>query len=412
MRIQCNPLPLLLLGLVLTSCIVEASKKKNHKKKGKKVKGRVNHLPPSTIFDDSTVVSHEVPVPTQQSEGGNHHDNGSISTPNLESSGQKASKVNIDAIHSSTSSSSLSSASESNAASDVIDALKEKGFENIKSNWTTWWNRNDLFDHVVMKSVEFIIGFIKQVEKAKGLTLAALFIKRFDEVDQVLNNVGYNDDNLVELTCYRPELATNHDKFFKVMRMINAPKDHEWAVKIGVEKLFDAKKHDSVIPLISALEKKTFNGRNLTGVAIQRAFYEGAEKGIKYFVEEFYDHPAVISGWYAAGLAGSWEHKSSTMFPFLLAQADQDDLEKSKNNNKYENDQEFRSAIDSAFSNAKPAGTRRERGSARHAMKILSNIQGLELLREKEIGGTIAAYLVGEPEETDGGSSRKWTDMN
>ena len=30
-----------------------------------------------------------------------------------------------------------------------------------------WKNRKDLFDHVVMKSVEFIVGFINQVEDAK-----------------------------------------------------------------------------------------------------------------------------------------------------------------------------------------------------------------------------------------------------
>ena len=112
------------------------------------------------------------------------------------------------------------------------------------------------------------------------------------------------------LTRYRPELAAHHDKFFKVIDMIKVPKDHEWAVKIGVAKLFDAKKHDSVIPLINALEKREFNGRNLTNSAIQRAFYEGARRGIEYVVDEFYDHPAITSGWYAVGLMTSWEHKN------------------------------------------------------------------------------------------------------
>ena len=39
-------------------------------------------------------------------------------------------KMNINAVHSS--SSSLSSASESNVAQDVIEALEEDGFESIK----------------------------------------------------------------------------------------------------------------------------------------------------------------------------------------------------------------------------------------------------------------------------------------
>ena len=48
------------------------------------------------------------------------------------------------------------------------------------------------------------------------------------------------------------------------------------AVECGVINLFNAKKHDSVIPLINALEKRQFNGRNLKDAAIQQAFYEGA----------------------------------------------------------------------------------------------------------------------------------------
>ena len=60
-----------------------------------------------------------------------------------------------------------------------------------------WKNRKDLFDHVVTKSVEFIIGFINQVERSKTHTLAALFIKRPDEVDQVLKKIKYNDDDLM-----------------------------------------------------------------------------------------------------------------------------------------------------------------------------------------------------------------------
>ena len=59
-----------------------------------------------------------------------------------------------------------------------------------------WRDRNDLFDHVVMKSVEFIAGFINQVEDAKKHTLAALFIKRPDEVDHVLKKIKYNDYDL------------------------------------------------------------------------------------------------------------------------------------------------------------------------------------------------------------------------
>ena len=50
---------------------------------------------------------------------------------------------------------------------EIIKALEENGFESIKKNWKEWKSCNDLFDHVAMKSVKFIIGFINQVENAK-----------------------------------------------------------------------------------------------------------------------------------------------------------------------------------------------------------------------------------------------------
>ena len=139
---------------------------------------------------------------------------------------------------------------------DVIEALEEEGFESIKRDWWKWKYRNDLFDYVVMKSVEFIAGFINQVENSKRPTLAALFIKRSDIVDEVLKKIKYNDDDLSDLTNHRPELAESHDGFFKVIDKINDPRKSRRAVGRGVYNLFYAKKHDSVIPLINALESR------------------------------------------------------------------------------------------------------------------------------------------------------------
>ena len=199
---------------------------------------------------------------------------------------------------------------------DVIEAVEEDGFVSIKRDWEKWKNRNDLFDHVVTKSVEFIIGFINQVGNLKRPTLAALFIKRSDEVDQVLKKIEYNDNDLIYLTDHRPELAESHDKFFKAIDKIKDPENQEWAVKCGVINLFNAKKHDSVIPLINALEKRQFNGRSLKNVAIQRAFYQGAWRGIKDIVEEFHEHPAITSERYADGLIDSWENDNSKKMYF------------------------------------------------------------------------------------------------
>ena len=77
---------------------------------------------------------------------------------------------------------------------------------------------------MVTKGVDFIIGFINQVEDAKRPTLAALFIKRPDIVDEVLKKIEYDDNDLRHLTEYRPELAESHENFFKVIDMIKDPK--------------------------------------------------------------------------------------------------------------------------------------------------------------------------------------------
>ena len=73
---------------------------------------------------------------------------------------------------------------------------------------------------------------------------------------------------------------------------------------------------------------------------------------------KFYGHPAITSRGYADGLTNSWNNHKLTVFPFLLAQADQGDLKEAKQRWEYDNYQEFRKAIDDAYPNAGPAGER------------------------------------------------------
>src|SRR3984957_19796742 len=288
MHIQFNLLSLFLLGLVLISSMVEASGGKKQKKKVKKVKGIGKHSPPSsTLLDDSAVAEHEPLIPPVPiiPDSSFHH---SIDT-------------------SSSSASSLSSPSENNVEEDVIEAVEEDGFVSINEYWYKWKDRNDLFDYVVTKSVEFIIGFINQVRDLTRPTLAALFIKKTDIVDQVLKKIEYDDIDLRDLTDHRPELAESHENFFKAIDKIKDPEYQELAVKWGVFNLLNAEKHDSVIPLINALEKRQFNSRDLTNAAIQQAFHQGAWRGIKYIVEEFHEHPTITPERYAEGLIDSWD---------------------------------------------------------------------------------------------------------
>ena len=95
---------------------------------------------------------------------------------------------------------------------------KENGFESIKRDWGKWRDRKDLFDYVVTRSVEFIIGFIDKVWDVNGHTLAALFLKKPDMVDEVLKKINYNDRDLVNLIDHRLELAESHVNFFKADR--------------------------------------------------------------------------------------------------------------------------------------------------------------------------------------------------
>ena len=66
------------------------------------------------------------------------------------------------------------------------------------------------------------------------------FIKRSDEVDQVLKRVKYDDYDLMKLTYHRPELAESHDGFFKAIDKIQKPENQEMAVGWGVQKSFQS----------------------------------------------------------------------------------------------------------------------------------------------------------------------------
>ena len=65
-------------------------------------------------------------------------------------------------------------------------------------------------------------------------------------------------------------------------------------------------------------------------------------------------------------------------FPFLLAQADQGDLEKVKKYDKYKKDPKFSKAIDDAFPRAEPAGSRHARPAERKKESGLPKRHSLE----------------------------------
>jgi hypothetical protein len=298
--------------------------------------------------------------------------------------------------------------SESGVAQDVIDALskckEESGFVSIRQDGQKWLFRNDLFDEVVTNNLDYICNFINQVWWAKKRTLAALFIKRPELVDKVLNSIKYDDNDLVEsiIDC-RSELIESPDNFLNAISKIKEGYNQTLVVEKALDELFKAKKYGSVISLVKALESRSLEGIDLDRV-IRKTFEEGIHHGNKDVVKAFHEYAAITSEEYAEGLANSYK-SNRAIFQLLLDHADKDDLRKVKKTFEYGDISSFRlrSAIKGAFAKAPSAGTRHlrlEEENARLAMKTLGDIGSIEGIQSlgqgKEICGIIASYLVGE----------------
>ena len=130
------------------------------------------------------------------------------------------------------------------------------------------------------------------------------------------------------MTDYRPELAESHEGFFKSIDKIKDPKYQEWAVREWCQQSVRCKKHDSVIPLINALESSTLS-RNVKDVAIQWHFMKEQREASKILWRNCMSIQQLHLREYANGLINSWNDKL-TVFQFLLAQADQGDLKEVK----------------------------------------------------------------------------------
>ena len=150
------------------------------------------------------------------------------------------------------------------------EAVDGRNFEWLNENWERWKERKDLLDDVIEKGAGVTAWFIQNVGDAKERVFAALFDKGEEGmIDGVLGRVGYDDYDLCDLTNYRHELAGSPEKFFRVLDKIKEPENQEGAVRVGVDNLFKAGKHDLVVPLVNALGKRTFKGESLKEEAIQ-----------------------------------------------------------------------------------------------------------------------------------------------
>ena len=135
-------------------------------------------------------------------------------------------------------------------------------------------------------------------------------------------------------------------------------------VRGGVIGLFEAGRHDLVVPLVNALGERTFKSDRLKEEAIQTAFYQWTKRGNQAIVGVYCEHPAITSREYADGLYDSWnDGEPNQVFPFLLERADQGDLDMAKERFVHEDFKQFRQAIDKAPESVPPAGSRHSRFS-------------------------------------------------
>ena len=137
--------------------------------------------------------------------------------------------------------------------------------------------------------------------------------------------------------------------------------------------VFAGKNHDSLVYLVDALGEGAFKNEHLRDEMVRWAFVCGINHGIQRAVEEYHGHPVITSLKYARGLHASWEKgESSPIFLFLLAQADQDDLEWARSVYAHEKHEKFRQAIGNVSEGVPPAGSRHERFNKGEKVRVIS----------------------------------------
>ena len=167
-----------------------------------------------------------------------------------------------------------------------------------------------------MKSVDFIASFINTVWQLRKPTLAALFDKEPEKIDKVLEKIRYTDSALVDSVRFRPEMASQPEKFFKLLDLIKDKYQQEIAVTNCVNELIKRGKGNLIAPLIKALESRTFKKEDLKNIAVKNAFLRGIREGVESVVRDVHEDRSITAKGYAEGLDEAWVKPN--IFQFLL----------------------------------------------------------------------------------------------
>ena len=132
----------------------------------------------------------------------------------------------------------------------------------------------------------------------------------------------------------------------------------------------------------------------------RRHFVKGLGEAIKTLSKVYYEHPTITSERICCWIVCSWnDDEPNQVFPFLLEQADQGDLEAAKKRYAYERYPEFHQAIDKALETAPPAGSRIiSVEKVQHVLEVLAPITNAS--DEYGPGSIVEEYLLGEKEKT------------
>ena len=237
--------------------------------------------------------------------------------------------------------------------------------------------------------------------------LVALLPKASAEmIGEVLGQIKCDDRDLHILvqTLLVESRGRSPEKFLTVLTKMNDPDQQRSAIMSGVT-VFAGKNHDSLVYLVDALGEGAFKNEHLRDEMVRYAFVYGINHGIQRAVEEYHGHPVITSLKYARGLHASWEEgESNPIFLFLLAQADQDDLEWARSVYAHEKHEKFRQALGNVSEGVPPAGSRHERFNKGEKVRVISGTLTIAMgpgVWGQGLSNIVASYLPDGEEEPE-----------
>jgi len=199
-------------------------------------------------------------------------------------------------------------------------------------------------------------------------------------IDEVSAETKPTDD-VLSYAASNADVTCKSDKFIYILGIITGKRCQGFAVGSGVAALFIANKSEYLDPMLSALQNKSSLDPSLTKVAIQRAFRQasGYTDDRMLYIKRFFDHPAVLVEDYSDALYSSYSSTGlkRVLFHWLLARADNQDLEKARRNNRFSYmSSEYQEAVTKA-SLVDITMTRHEMGRLERITIIRSALDGL-----------------------------------